>query len=185
MFNPRAMSLVAMIACAAAARVIPHPWNFTPIGAMCLFGGAYFLRAWAAFLVPLAALFISDVVLYLVLYGNQGWGVTTMKYHFFALTVLIGMTLRNRVTFGRVTAAAIGASVMFFLLSNFHVWLGSTRYPQAPAGLLACYVAALPFAMNMLAGNLVYCGVMFGGWELLARRWPALATPALVPAPVK
>jgi hypothetical protein len=71
---------------------------------------------------------------------------------------------------------------MFFLLSNFHVWLGSRTYPQTPAGLLACYVAAVPFAMNMLAANLLYCGLMFGSWELLARRWPALATPAMARA---
>ena len=182
MFNPRAMALVTMIACAAAARIIPHPWNFTPIGAMCLFGGAYFQRKWAAFIVPLAALFISDVVLYFVLYGNQGFTVTVMKYHWFALTVLIGMTLRGGVTIGRVTAASLGASVMFFLLSNFDVWLGSTSYPQTPAGLLACYVAAIPFGLNMLAGNLVYCALMFGGWELMASRWPALAKPVLARA---
>jgi hypothetical protein len=175
MFHPRAMTLLAMITAAAAARIIPHPWNFTPIGAMCLFGGAYFQRRWAAFLVPMAALLASDVVLYLVLYGNQGFSVTSMKYVWFALTVLLGMALRGNVTFSRVTAAAIAASVMFFLLSNFHVWLGSRTYPQTPAGLLACYIAAVPFAMNMLAGNLFYCAILFGGWELLSRRWPILA----------
>lgn len=180
MFHPRTITLFAMIVAAAAARIIPHPWNFTPIGAMCLFGGAYFQRKWAAFLVPMAALVISDFVLYLILYGNQGFSVTSMKYVWFALTVLLGMTLRSRVTFGRVTGTAIAASVMFFLLSNFHVWLGSTRYPQSPAGLLACYVAAVPFAMNMLAANLAYSGILFGGWELLAWRWPRLN--ALAPA---
>jgi uncharacterized protein DUF6580 len=177
MFNPRAMSLVAMIACAAAARIVPHPWNFTPIGAMCLFGGAYFQRKWAALVVPMAALLISDIVLAFTI--HRGFPVTTTKYYLFAFTVLWGMTLHGRVTFARVGTAAIGASVMFFILSNLDVWLGGKMYPQTPAGLLTCYVAALPFAMNMLAGNLVYCGVMFGGWELLARRWPALGTPAL------
>ncbi len=182
MFNPRAMTLVAMIVAAAAARIIPHPWNFTPIGAMCLFGGAYFQRKWAAFLVPMAALLISDVVLAFALYGGQGFRVTSMKYVWFALTVLLGMALRSRVTFGRVTGAAIGASVMFFLLSNFDVWWGSKTYPQTLAGLIVCYVAAIPFGLNMLAGNLVYCAILFGGWELLALRWPVLGRPALARA---
>ena len=174
MFHPRAWALVAMIAAAAFTRLIPHPWNFTAIGAMCLFGGACFQRRWVALVVPMAALFISDVVLWAVVYGNQGFSVTSMKYVWFALTVLLGMTLRGRATFGRVTATAIGATLMFFLLSNFHVWLGSPTYPQTPAGLLACYAAALPFAQNMLLGNLFYCGVLFGGWALLTSRWPKL-----------
>jgi hypothetical protein len=67
---------------------------------------------------------------------------------------------------------------MFFLLSNFHVWLGSTMYPQTLTGLLACYVAAIPFGLNMLAGNLFYSGVLFGGGEMLGKRWPALGTLA-------
>lgn len=177
MFHPRAMTLLAMIACAAVARIIPHPWNFTPIGAMCLFGGAYFQRKWAAFLVPMAALLVSDAVLYAVLYGNQGLHVTYMKYVWFGLTVLLGMTLRASPSVGRVTLVTIAASVMFFLVSNFDVWLGSRFYPQTAAGLLACYVAAIPFGLNMLAGNLFYCGVLFGGWEMLGKRWPALGTP--------
>lgn len=174
MFHPRAWALVAMIAAAAFTRLIPHPPNLTVIGAMCLFGGACFQRRWVALLVPMAALLISDVVLYVVVYGNQGFSVTSMKYVWFALTVLLGMTLRGRVTFGRVTATAIAATLLFFLLSNFHVWLGSRAYPQTPAGLLACYAAAIPFAQNMLLGNLVYCGVLFGGWALLTSRWPVL-----------
>ena len=182
MFQPRTMTLLAMIIAAAAARIIPHPWNFTPIGAMCLFGGAYFERKWAAFLVPMAALLLSDAVLAYALYGGQGFSVTSMKYVWFALTVLLGMALRPSKGVGRVTGAAVAASVMFFVLSNFHVWLGSRMYPQTTAGLVACYVAAIPFGLNMLAGNLFYCGVLFGGWELLGKRWPALGTPATVGA---
>lgn len=178
MFNPRTMTLLTMIIAAAAARIIPHPWNFTPIGAMCLFGGAYFQRKWLAFAVPMAALLISDVVLSYALYGGQGFEVTSMKYVWFALTVLLGMALRPGTSVGRVTGVAVLASVMFFVLSNFHVWLGSRMYPQTTAGLVACYVAAIPFGLNMLAGNLFYCGVLFGGWELILKRWPSLALPA-------
>jgi len=89
MLNPRALTLVAMILAAAATRIIPHPWNFTAVGAMCLFGGAYFQRRWMALLVPMAALFLSDIVLAATLYGFRGLNVISMSYFLFALTTLL------------------------------------------------------------------------------------------------
>src|SRR5437763_14129911 len=88
---PRAMTLVAMIAAAAATRIIPHPWNFTAVGAMCLFGGAHFRRQWQAFLVPIAALVISDVVLAATRYDFGLFGYTSIwvGYGLFDLTALI------------------------------------------------------------------------------------------------
>jgi len=185
MVHPRLITLVTIICVAAATRLIPpelRPWNFTPVGAMCLFGGAYFVRKWQAFLVPLAALFVSDLVLGATVYGFDSLRHVWMSYALFALTVAIGLALRGRVTFVRVTAAALGASAMFFLVSNFHAWLvGHGGYPYTPAGLLACYVAAIPFAQNMLLANLFFSGVLFGGWELLQRGFPAFREPALMP----
>ena len=172
MFHPRAWALVAMIAAAAFTRLIPHPPNFTAIGAIALFGGAFFSRGWLAFLGPLAAMAISDLALGFLLYGGLSYAPIT--YVCFALTVIIGMALRNRATAWNVGGAAVLATVVFFLLSNFHVWLGGRMYPQTLAGLLACYAAAIPFARNMLLGNLFYCGVLFGGWALLTSRWPVL-----------
>jgi hypothetical protein len=179
---PRAITLVTMIVAAAATRVVPHPWNFTAVGAMCLFGGAHFRRRWQAFLVPLAALVISDIVLAATRYDFSLFGYTSIwvGYGLFALTALIGMLLRGRVTVGRVAAAAVGASVMFFLVSNLVAWVeGHGGYPYTPAGLVACYVAAIPFAQNMFLANLFYSAVLFGGYELLSLQWPALRQPAL------
>jgi len=177
----RAVFLIPMILAAAATRIIPHPWNFTAVGAMCLFGGAYFPRRWQALVTPLAALLLSDIILAATVYGFGSLRSVWMSYVLFALTVLMGMMLRGRVTFGSVTVTAVGASVMFFLISNFKVWLTGHGYPHTPVGLWACYVAALPFAQNMLLGNLFYCGVLFGGWELLSLQWPVLRQPALAP----
>jgi hypothetical protein len=181
MFKPRVLMLIALIAAGAATRLIPHWWNFTAIGAICLFGGAYFRPKWAAFLVPLAAIAVSDIVLTAFVYGPLGLGVNWFKYVCFALTVMLGMLLRDRVTAGRTAGVAVLAAIMFFLLSNFHVWLGGdgSLYPHTLAGLMACYVAAIPFSLNMLWGNLFYCGVMFGAWELLHRQWPALSSQPL------
>jgi len=188
MFNPRALTLVAIIVAAAATRLIPpefRPWNFTPVGAMCLFGGAYFIRKWQAFAAPLLALLASDLVLAATVYGFDSLKHVWMSYVLFAATVAIGLTLRGHVTILRVGLAAIGASAMFFLVSNFQVWLlghGESSYPHTVAGLLACYAAAIPFAQNMLLGNLFFSGVFFGGWELLQRGLPVLREPALAPA---
>jgi hypothetical protein len=188
MFNPRAITLIAIIFAAAATRLIPpefRPWNFTPVGAMCLFGGAYFVRKWQALAAPLLALLVSDLILAATVYGFDSLRHVWMSYVLFAATVAIGFTLRQRVTFFRVGLAAIGASAMFFVVSNFQVWLaghGESAYPHTLAGLLACYAAAVPFAQNMLLGNLFFSGVFFGGWELLQRGLPALREPVLAPA---
>ncbi len=166
MFRPRLVVLLAMIVAAAATRLLPHPPNFTAIGALALFGGAYFTRRWVALLVPLAAMLLADLVL---------TSPDVSSYACFALTVLLGMLLKDRVTFGRTTAAAVAATGLFFVLSNVSVWWGSKTYLQNAAGLAECFVAAIPFAQNMLLGNLFYCGVLFGGLEAMQVAWPALS----------
>jgi len=176
------MTLVVMILAAALTRVMPHPWNFTAIGAMCLFGGATFHRRWAALAVPMIALLISDVAIAFFQYGGDLSTMTTFKYWLFAATVGMGMLIRGRTTVLNVGGMAIAAAVMFFLVSNFDVWLGSKTYPQTAAGLLTCYIAAIPFAQNMLYANLFYSAVLFGGLHLMQRQWPALQNP-LAPQP--
>jgi hypothetical protein len=186
MIHPRGLVLVTMVLVAAATRLIPplaspwmNLWNFTAIGAMCLFGGAYFRRKSTAFLAPMAALLLSDVLLAVVLYGFRGLNVISMSYFLFALTTLLGMSLRGRVTLFNVTAAAVIASAGFFLISNFHVWITGHNLPHTAAGLGAAYLAAIPFAKNMLLGNLFYSSLLFGGYELLSLKWPVLRQPAL------
>ena len=177
MFNPRTMTLVTMVLAAALTRVMPHPWNFTAIGAMCLFGGATFQRRWAALAVPMIALLISDVAIAYLQYGGDLSTITSFKYLLFAATVGMGMLLRGRTNVASVGGMAIAASVMFFLVSNFHVWFSQTLYPHTAEGLLACYIAAIPFADTMLYANLFYSAVLFGGLHLMQRQWPALESP--------
>jgi hypothetical protein len=182
MLNPRAIALVTMILVAAATRVLPHPWSFTAVGAMCLFGGAYFRTAWRAFLVPLAALLLSDLLLAATRYGFVTFQYPSvwLGYGLFALTVVIGMLLRGRVSVLSVGTAAIGAAVMFFLVSNLLAWAeGHTGQPQTAAGLVAGYVQAIPFARNMVLANLFYSAVLFGGYELMSMRWPVLRQAAV------
>ena len=174
MLKPGIWTMLALALAAAATRVAPHAWNLTAVGAVCLFGGAYFQRRWAAFVVPLVALAISDVVLQLTVY--RGYPPNYFKYFAFAATVPLGMLLRGRTRVIPVFAAAIAASVVFFLLSNFEVWLNGhgVNYPKTPAGLMACYVAAIPFAQNMVLGNLLFTALLFGGMEFFKTRRVAL-----------
>jgi len=178
MLKPSLWTLATLIVFAAATRIAPHWWNLTAVGAVCLFGGAYFERKWAAFLVPLAALAVSDVFLQTFVY--PGFGPTYFKYVCFAMTVPLGFLLRGRTTLVPVAGAAVAAAALFFVLSNFGVWLGGEGklYPLTLAGLVACYIAAIPFGLNMLYGNLLFSGLLFGGYELLASQWPALRQPA-------
>jgi hypothetical protein len=177
MLRPSLLTIATLTLAAAATRLAPHWWNLTAVGAVCLFGGAYFQRKWAAFLVPLAALTISDVLLQTFVYPNHNLGPNYFKYVCFAATVPLGFALRGRTTFVPVASAAVGATVLFFLLSNFEVWLmgHGVSYPKTPAGLVTCYIAALPFAQNMLYGNLLFTALLFGGMEFAKSRRPALS----------
>jgi hypothetical protein len=165
--STRLFVLLGAILCAAALRLVPHPPNFTPIGAMALFGGAYLGRRALAFLAPLAALLLSDLVL--GVYSGM-----IVQYVAVALVVSVAILALERVTALRVGAAAIASSVLFFVVTNFGVWLLSGMYPLTLPSLAACYVAAIPFFQNTLAGDLFYSGLLFGGFALLERLVPAL-----------
>ena len=168
--HARILAILSAILAAAALRLVPHPPNFTPIAAMALFGGAYLGRRGLAFVAPLGAMLLSDAIL-----GFHSYMWAT--YLSVVLIVLIGWAVRARITFLRVGAAAVASSVLFYLLTNFSVWLGSSVYPQTFAGLAACYVAAIPFFQNTLAGDLFYSGLLFGGFALLERLVPTLRAP--------
>lgn len=175
--NLRIGILILMIVAAALSRLLPHPFNFTPIGAMALFGAAYFSDKRLAFIVPFLAMWLSDLWLNNVTYpaanGFQ-WTGNAWVYGSFALIVLLGFGLLRRVKVAAVLGTSLLASILFFLITNFSVWLGSTAYPQNMTGLLACYGAGIPFFWNTIAGDLFYCAVLFGGFEWAQNRLPVL-----------
>ena len=164
----RLLALFAAILGAAVLRLVPHPPNFTPIGAMALFSGAYLGRRGAIALVaPLGALLLSDLVL------GFYRGMPTV-YFSVALIVLLGGMALKRVSPIRVGAAAIASSVLFFVITNLGMWLFSGIYPRTLAGFEACYVAAIPFFQNTLAGDLFFTGLLFGAFALAERLVPAI-----------
>jgi hypothetical protein len=165
--HSRLLAILIAIVVAATLRLAPHPPNFTPIGAMALFSGAYLIRRGLAFAVPLAAMLLSDAVLGF----HSGM---PFVYGSVALIVLIGWLGLRRVSSLSVVAAALVSSVLFFVVTNFGTWAVSGMYPLTLAGLAACYIAAIPFFQNTVVGDLFYSGVLFGGFALLERAIPAI-----------
>ena len=166
--TPRITFIISVILFGAIMRLIPHWPNFTPIAAMALFGGAYFKKKHLALLVPLLAMFVSDLIL-----GLHQWMIAV--YISFALVVGIGILLRSRIKVGTVLLASLSSSLLFFILTNFAMWVGSPFYPQNIGGLIECYVAAIPFLNNGLLGDLFYSTIFFGGFYLAQLRFPVLA----------
>ena len=168
LFFPRFLVLCGMIAAAAFTRLIPHLPNFTAIGAMALFGGAYFSNKKLAFAVPLIAMFLTDLII--------GFHNTIIAvYIAFALMVVIGMTMIRKKKTTNIILATLTATVLFFIITNFAIWISGIMYPVTGAGLVECYVAAVPFFGYNLAGNLFYSGVLFGLFELARMKFPQLA----------
>lgn len=172
------LTLAALIFVAALSRVLPHPPNFSPIEAVALFGGAYFAKRHWALLVPLAAMFLSDMLLgvlrgglYLEYFTSAGY---LLVYACILLSSLLGFGLRGKVSAGRVLGYSLVGSMLFFVVTNFGAWLSDPSYPKTAAGLMAAYVAGVPFFQWTVLGTLFYAALLFGGFELLRKRVPAL-----------
>ncbi|HEV2195395.1 MAG TPA: DUF6580 family putative transport protein [Candidatus Acidoferrum sp.] len=169
----RLLLALSIIVIAAALRISPHPWNFTPIGAMALFSGAVIKDRRIAFAFPLLALFAGDLFV-----GLYKPGLMLLVYTSFLLSVLIGRFLQGHRTVLRISAGTLLGSVQFFLVTNFAAWWLLNSYPKTPAGLAACYLAGLPLFWNTLAGDAFYCAVFFGAFALAERFVPILREPA-------
>lgn len=189
-FNPRVLTLLCFILAIALIRILnvaqPSPVsNFTPIGAMGLFGGAYFSSRGKAFTFPLLALLVSDLVINAAVYRGQygliydGW---YWVYGIFALIVVYGKVLLNKINIKNLLLASVVAALSHWVLSDFSVWLAGgtdlrTGLPLSRdwSGLVQSLAQGFPFMRNFLAGTIAYSAILFGGFELLQRRFPQLA----------
>lgn len=185
---PIALTLIVSV---AAFRLLPHPYNFTPVGAMALFSGAYLSKRWIGWAFPIAIMLVSDALIELSTgYGfhDTMWAV----YGAFLLTVLLGQKmLSGKVTGLRVAGASITGSVAFFLITNFASWLVDPTglYANDIGGLMTAFAAGIPFmessnllssfALNGLLGDLFFSGLLFGAYALLVKPKNALQ-PILV-----
>jgi hypothetical protein len=198
----RTILILTLILLAAALRLAPHPWNFTPVGAIALFAGATVRDRRLAFLFPVLVMFATD----LIIGFNK---LSLLVYACFLLSVLIGRAFvgarfsasvvgaglqpgqqalqaplplsrpassvspKKRVV-PRIAAATFLGSLQFFLLTNFGVWAFLNSYPRTATGLVACYIAGIPLFWNTLAGDAVYVTLLFGTFALATRLAPRL-----------
>jgi uncharacterized protein DUF6580 len=169
-FNARFWLALTLVIVGVVLRVMPHPWNFAPIGAIALFGGARFDRRYFAIGIPLLTMFVGDIFV-----GFHS--LMPVIYATYALIAVIGMFLRDRTTIPAVTGGVLLSSTIFYLTTNFAVWEMGTTYAKNAAGLLACYIAAIPYFGNTLASDALYSAIFFGIFALAERRIPALARP--------
>jgi hypothetical protein len=169
----RLLLALAIIVIAAALRIAPHPWNFTPVGAMALFSGAIIKDRRLAFAFPLLALLAGDLFV-----GFYKLGLMILVYASFLLSVLIGRVAQGRRTVLRIGAGTLLGSIQFFLITNFAAWWLLNSYPKTPPGLAACYFAGLPLFWNTLAGDAFYAALFFGAFALAERFVPILREPA-------
>ena len=184
--SPRTWVLMAMIAFAVGVRLLIHfvpgilPYNFTPVEAIALFGGAYFADRRLALIVPVAAMLIADTIIGASLTSEEfaSWyPLVPVIYGCILASTFLGFTLRGKVSALRVGACAVAGSLLFFAVVSFAEWMiGDTEYCRA--GIVPCYVAAIPFLKNWLVGTLVWSAIVFGGFELMRKRWLILDATA-------
>jgi hypothetical protein len=181
----RTLLIFTLIVLAAALRLAPHPWNFTPVGAIALFSGAMVRDRRLAFLFPLLVMFATDAII--------GFNkLSPLVYASFLLSVLIGRAVvgarfsasqrakresppaaKDRAV-PRIAGATFLGALQFFLITNFGVWALLNSYSRTGGGLAACYLAGVPFFWNTLAGDALYASLLFGGFALAERLAPRL-----------
>ncbi len=196
MFQPRGLAIALLVLVALGCRLFPYvlhqmgmpfdpevtvyPWNFSPILPLCLFGAACFASRATAFVAPLGIYLAGDIAIWL-LTGRVDWGFYAgqpVLYLSVLLVVAAGLLLRSQRPLSRVAFVGLGSAVVFFLVSNFGVWAfaGGQRYALNLAGLVDCYVQAIPFFRNTLVSMLVFLPIMFSPLVLRERKQPVLST---------
>jgi hypothetical protein len=163
----RTILVFTLILLAAALRLAPHPWNFTPVGAIALFSGATVRDHRLAFLFPPLVMLATDTII--------GFNkLSPLVYASFLLSVLIGRFLAQKRNLLRIGGATLLGSLQFFLITNVGVWAFLNTYPRTAAGLATCYIAGIPLFWNTLAGDAVYATALFGAFALAERFAPRL-----------
>lgn len=168
--NKKFITIVALIAIAASSRFLPLPPNFSPMGAIALFAGAFIANRYLAVILPLVALFLSDLIL-----GLYGVGMVPV-YACTAFFSVIGFLITNKNNPISVLGSSLLGSLVFFLVTNcvYVYTVDNTFYPHSLAGVLQSYFAALPFFKNSVQGDLLFTTILFGSFYLLSVNVPFL-----------
>ena len=165
MKNKKVLFTLLLIGLAASSRLLPHPPNFTAIGAMAIFGGAVFSSSKMKYLLTFGALIISDLVLNNTIYSSGSFSFyysgMIWVYGSFGLLIFLGSRISQVSTKSVIGSSVLGA-FLFFLLTNFGYWYSGILYPKTFAGLITCYEAAIPFFGNTLVSTILFSSILFG-----------------------
>ena len=156
--------VLTLITLGFISRLLPHPANFAPIGAIALFCGMYLPRKWSI-VAPIAALFVSDLII-----GLYNPKMMIAVYLSFAIMVVCGHFAHTKKTLARVAGVTTLGSILFFLITNAAVWLFGTMYPPTLAGLIQSYEMAIPFFRNSFMADIFYVGILVGSAELAMKQ---------------
>jgi hypothetical protein len=156
-------SILGLVGVGVLGRLVPHLPNATPITAITVSGSRYVGRVWAV-VIPLLAMALSDVVI-----GFYDWKVLLSVYLSFALIGVATSLLKKDTGIMPTMLFVVGSSLLFFVITNFTVWLSSPWYEKSIPGLLYCYYLGLPFLRNMLVGDLVYSTILLYGLQTILR----------------
>ena len=170
------LAIISLILFASFSRIIPHMPNFTPIGAIALFGGAYLKNRYHAFLIPMISLWLSDLILnnfIFSFYSEFTWFYPGFlwQYASFILIIVIGYLFLKKLNFKNVFITTVLSSLLFFIITNFGVWISGSMYTLDFQGLITCYTMALPFFKGTLLGFMCYSTLLFGVLEFSKRKF--------------
>ncbi len=158
--DARAVALaVGLVVFGVVLRLLPHPANLAPVGAIALFGGAILPKKLGWWL-PLAVMVLSDALI-----GFYHGIVFTWVA--FMLVSIFGMSLRHVSNIVRVPLGAAGGALIFFVVSNFGVWAQGQLYTHSWTGLVRCYEMALPFFRPTFVGDFIYGWLLFGAYAFV------------------
>ena len=149
-----------LVVFAIVARLLPHPANFTPVGAAIIFAAMYLPKKWAL-VIPFSILIVSDLLI-----GFYSWPIMLCVYGSFLLMALIGFWVRENKNTLTIVSGTLSGSILFFLITNAAVWLFGTMYAHDWSGLMMSYYNAIPFFRNTLAGDLFYVMILAGVMEV-------------------
>jgi hypothetical protein len=186
-FNPRTILLLVFITVIAAVRVVSNfdteislLANFSPVGAMALFGGAYFNKQWKALGFPLLMLLLSDVVLQQTVFKTYGNGILYGGWYWvygaFALMTIAGRWLLKKITIKNFILSVLACVFIHWTVTDIGVWYGSKIFSQNLQGYINCLVVAIPYELKFLTGTLVYGIILFGLFEWMQQHYSILKT---------
>lgn len=168
--NNKLFLLCSLVFATALTRLMPHPWNFTPVTALFIFTGAISGKKFTNFLIPLSAVLLSDFLLNNFIYrtANFTFFYEGAFYIYLAYLLIFILNLYLKVDNKKnIIGSSLISSIIFFLITNFAAWSGNPLYTQNVSGLITSYAAGLPFFGNAILGDLYYSLILFSAYNMI------------------